>query len=120
MTVHVDQHGNVVQASRPAVIQNVTISGVTAQSAAFQTGSPTLTYNPDGTPATQANNTTHIRLISTTNCWVVFGANPTATSTTGMYLPALSPEYFWVVRGEKVAVIQDTAGGTLNISELAQ
>ena len=121
MTIKVDQHGLPVQASRPAVSQNVTIGASSTQSAVFQTGPITNTYNPDGTLNTNMpNNTTHIRVIANSNCWVAFGANPTATAGAGsILLSAYTPEYFWVQRGERVAVIQDTAAGTLNVAELA-
>lgn len=55
-----------------------------------------------------------VTLISTTNCWVKWGANPTAVAATAgnLYLPAGTP---WTVgnRIGKYAVIQDTAGGFL-------
>src|SRR5262245_13129205 len=121
MTIKVDQHGLVVQASRPALSQTLAIGAGSVQSAAFQTGSPLYTYNADGTVATQANNTTHIRLVSNAACWVSFGTNPTAVASgsASILLPAGVPEYFWVARGEKVAVIQDTGAGSLNIAEMA-
>lgn len=119
MTIKVDEHGLTVQASRPALSQTLTISGTTAPSAAFSVGTPNR-YNDDGTPANAKNNTTHIRLVSTTNCWVVFGTTPVAVASAvnALLLPAYTPEYFWVLPGEKVAAIQDTAGGVLNIVEL--
>ena len=120
MTVKVDQHGLNVQAARPALSQNIAYSTST-QSAAFQAGPPMNSYDPSGAPQTQPNNTTHVRLCATTDCWVSFGSNPTAAvgGATSILLPGLIPEYFWVVRGEKLAVIQNSAAGTLNIAELA-
>ena len=121
MTLKVDIHGQLVQASRPYSAQNVAIGAASAQSAAFsQNTTTTGTYNPDGTPVTVTNNTTHIRLVATAACWVAFGANPVAVASgaTSIYLPAFTPEYFWVNRGERVAVIQDAASGNLNIAEL--
>jgi len=123
MTVHMDQHGSVVQAARPALVQNITTSGSSQQSATFQQGNPTNTYNADGTVNTSVPNfTTHIRVIAQANCWIAFGANPTAAvgGAGCILIGAYTPEYFWVVRGERIAVIQDTAAGTLNIAELAQ
>jgi hypothetical protein len=59
--------------------------------------------------------------VSNTGCWVAFGAaGVVATVASGsIYLPANTPEYFWVVPGEIIAVIQDSAAGVLNIAELA-
>jgi hypothetical protein len=34
-----------------------------------------------------------------------------------MLLPGLTPEYFWVLPGEQVAVVQATAAGVLNVVE---
>ena len=124
MTVKRDQFGDVVQAARPALVQNITTSGSSQQSAAFQAGDPGYTYNQDGTVNQNVPSfTQHIRVVATSNCWIAFGANPTAAAGTGtasILLPAYTPEYFWVVKGEKLAVIQDASAGTLNIAELAQ
>lgn len=87
----------------PQTGQAVTITGTSAQSAAF------------------AASTKYIRLVSTTACWIQFGANPTATTTTpSILLAANVPEFFGVTPGQKVAGIQDAAGGKLSIAEGAQ
>jgi hypothetical protein len=41
-----------------------------------------------------------------------------ASGTSSIFLPAGVPEYFWVYPGEKVAVIQNAAAGSLNIAEM--
>lgn len=76
-------------AAEPGVDQTpVTLTGSTAPSAAFQT-------------------TTHVvRLFCGAGASFVFGATPTAT-TSGAPLAALTPEYFWVVPGQKVAFISN-------------
>jgi hypothetical protein len=56
-----------------------------------------------------------VRVVSTTDCHIAFGANPTATATS-MFLPAKVPEYFICSPTDKAAVIQDTAGGNLSIT----
>lgn len=88
-----------LQAARPGATQNVAVGATSTQSTAFGA-------------ATQ-----HVRLVSNTDCYIVFGGNPTAT-TSGVFLPAGVVEYFWVGGGEMVAVIQSTAAGTLNVAEL--
>jgi len=112
-----------VQASRPATTQNITTSGSSQQSAVFAQGPTGFNYNPDGTPTTQANNTTHIRVVCSQAAWIAFGSNPTAVvggaTGTSIFIPAGVPEYFYVNRGDRLAVIQDSASGTLNIAELA-
>jgi hypothetical protein len=121
MTLKVDIHGQLVQAARPYSAQNVAIGAASAPSAAFSSNTATVgTYAPDGTQYATANNTTHVRLVATSACWVAFGSNPVAVASgaSSIYLPAFTPEYFWVNKGEKVAVIQDAASGNLNIGEL--
>lgn len=89
------------QAIQPGESQNVTIAGASAPTTnAFQGG------------------TSIVRLVATSACYVKFGTAPVAT-TSDMYLPADTPEYFAVKEGAswKVAVIQASAGGTLNVTE---
>ena len=119
MTIKSDQHGFEVQAARPALSQNVAIGVASVQSLAFSTG-PVGSYavGPvSGVPITTPNNTLHVRLVATSDCYVAFGANPTAVVGTSMLIPAMTPEYFWVLPGEKLAVLQASAAGTLNITE---
>jgi hypothetical protein len=85
----------------PVASQNVSFTGTSAQSTAT------------------ALTTWQVRLIADSDCYIVIGANPTAT-TSGTWLPATSPEYFAVHPGDKVAVIQKSASGTLNLSEMSR
>jgi hypothetical protein len=80
----------------------VAVSAASAQSAVW----------PDGIRV--------VRLVSTTNCHINFGVNPTAAATdnNGIYLPAGVVEYFQVRGGERLAVIRDTADGSLNVAEM--
>jgi hypothetical protein len=64
-----------------------------------------------------SNATVVVRLISTSNCHVAFGSAPTAGAT-DMLLVANSPEYFKVNPADKVSVIQDSAAGTLYLTEM--
>ena len=83
----------------PTASQNVSFTGSSAQSSAV------------------AMTTWQVRLIADNDCYVAFGSNPTAT-TSGTWLPATSPEFFAVRPGDKIAVIQKSASGTLNVSEM--
>lgn len=67
-------------------------------------------------------NTFEIRVVSTTACHINIGQNPTAAASdnNGMYLPANVVEYFHVSPGQRLAVIQDAAGGTLCVSEMTR
>jgi hypothetical protein len=68
--------------------------------------------------AAVAFSTKAVRLFSTTDCRIAIGSGVTATATS-TFLPAGKPEVFLVTSGDVVAVIQASAAGTLNITELA-
>ena len=59
-----------------------------------------------------------VRLVATSACYVKFGTSPTADTTTSFMLAPNFPETFLVRAGESVSVIQVSASGTLNITEL--
>jgi hypothetical protein len=119
MTVQRDSGGSAVQAARPYLSQTVAIGAASAPSAAFATNPDQRTYVGTGV-AMPTNQTQHVRLVATSDCWISFGAAPTAVAsgTSSIFLPAGVPEYFWVYPGEKVAVIQNAAAGSLNIAEM--
>ena len=95
-----DYSGGSVPSLTLGASQDVTIGVASAASVAF------------------AGTTRIVRLVATSACRVLFGAAPTAVATS-TYLSAGVPEYFTAIGGEKVAVIQETAGGKLNITEIA-
>jgi len=119
MTIRKDRGGLAVQASRPFSTQNVTIGPTSNASTAFTVAASQPYPNAGGQMFNASQTTLHVRVVSSSNCWLAFGAAPTATMGAGStYLPANLPEYFFVNAGEKIAVIQDTVAGTLNIAEL--
>jgi hypothetical protein len=123
VTIKTDQHGLTVQASRPASSQTIAIGGASVQSAPFSTYSPQGSYADGpvkGVPITVPNNTLHVRVVGTADSWIAFGQNPiaAAASSACILLPAGVPEYFWVYPGERIAVIQSSAAGSLNIAEM--
>ena len=81
------------------------------------------TVSVTGTSAAVTNafgaGTTIIRLVSTTDCYLKFGATPTAVAT-DMLLPANVVEYFGATPGVKVAAIQRAAAGTLFVTEMSR
>ena len=90
---------------------------------------PQLSYTVavSGSSAQQANPFTFgidtVRLCSTTNCWVKLGITTvTADKTTSAYLPANVVQYFAVNPNgkESFAVLQDSAGGSLAITEMSR
>jgi len=119
MTVKVDTYGLTVQAAKPGSTQQLTIAGVSQVSAPCFIGS-VGTYVDDGVnigrPITP-NTTQHVRLCATSDCYIAIGPNPVAAVAGGLLLPAMSPEYFWVSPGDRIAVIQLSASGSLNIVE---
>lgn len=70
----------------------------------------TTTAMPPGTKA--------VRVISTTDCFieVTNNAGVTAVANTGLYLPALTPEYFICGVNAKVSAVQVSAGGSLYVT----
>ena len=92
----------------PGVSQKLTIGSSSVQSAAFQT------VNALGRA------TTWIRFITTSNCWISFGTNPTATALppNSFYFPTGLCDYHGVPPGAThLAVIQDSAAGVLHLLE---
>ena len=81
------------------------------------------TVSVSGTSAAVTNafgtSTTIIRLVSTTDCFIKFGATPTAVAT-DMLLPANVVEYFGATPGVKIAALQSTAAGTLYVTEMTK
>ena len=65
-----------------------------------------------------AAGTTVVRVVSTTDCHIIFAASPTATTSTA-YLPANQVEYFKALAGQKVAAIRANADGTLYVTEMS-
>lgn len=63
--------------------------------------------------------TTIVELFATTDCWVVFGANPTASVNDGssFFLAAGLFKCYGVQPGVKIAVMQDSTSGDLHIIE---
>lgn len=80
--------------------QAVAITGTSAQSVAIGAGVES------------------VRLVSTTDCFVIVGANPTAVADTSMFLPAYTVEYIKLQPGQKIAGIYLIASGTLYITEM--
>lgn len=96
-----DSDGHKVQIIYQGAPQNVAVSATHAEnSPAFDT------------------TTKIVRLVSTTNCWILFSKAGTAAATSnGSYLPAGVVEYWALVTGYTLSVIRATADGTLNITE---
>ena len=78
--------------------QKITFNATSAQSAAFNA------------------ETRIIQVCATAACRIAVGANPSATANS-LYIPANVPLYFGVRAGHKLAVIQESAGGTITIGE---
>lgn len=69
--------------------------------------------------AALGTNTNLVILTATSNCWIAYGAAPTAAKDTAgsFYLPANFPQDLAVTPGFKFAVIEDSAAGFLSIQE---
>lgn len=84
-------------------------------------GSQKVAYT--GTAGTITNavsaGTEVIRVCVSSAAYVAIGASPTAT-TSDCWMAANQCEYFLVKGGNKVSAIQDTAGGTLYVTEMVR
>ena len=93
----IDQMGNPVEAYKYATPENETISGSAATTAALTAGLYLITVNTD--------------------CYIVIGQAPTATSA-GLLLPAGTALPWILDEDDKVSVIQHTGGGTMSVMKL--
>ena len=62
---------------------------------------------------------TIVRLFSTVDAWVSFGANPTAAieGATSVFMPGGVVEYFEIKSDEKIAAIRNVGSGKLYVTE---
>jgi len=88
--------------SRPGTTQVVTVSGTSAR----------ITNALGG-------QTYQVRVVSTTACHVLVGDGNITATTSDAYLPANIPEYFTCSPGQKVAFIQNAAGGSAYVTEMS-
>lgn len=62
--------------------------------------------------------TNKVRVVVTSAAYIKIGKDPTAT-TSDVYMPADSPEYFTIRPGEKIAAVQVSTGGNLHVTEVS-
>ena len=96
-------------------------ANITWQSSSRQGVTQTVAYT--GTSATVTNvfgaQTRQIRLSSTSAChYKVVEAAGGAAAVTDSLLPINWVEYLTVTPGQKISAIQDTAAGTLSVTEM--
>lgn len=90
---------NSFQAMFQGVVSNVSYTATAGQSATF------------------GANTSLIRIVATSDCYYLIGANPTATTANGSFLPLGVIEFPAVLPGQKISVLQSSASGSLNITQ---
>jgi hypothetical protein len=117
-----DIHGHIVMSLSPSDVpgrvQNLAVGAAAVQSTGFIGVNPYSTSLDTGVVNPAIVGTTHIRLVSNVDCYVMItGAGFVLTASNGMLLPAGSPEYFPVDGTDFVYVIQSAVAGTLNIVE---
>lgn len=66
-----------------------------------------------------AAQTRQIRVAATSACRIAVGDGTPVATATDAYLPANQVEYIQVTPGQRIAVIQETAGGKLSVAEIA-
>jgi hypothetical protein len=73
-----------------------------------------------GVTAATGLNTTCVRVVSTTDCFIEISvAGTAALAASGTYLPALTPEYFSCQPSSKVSAIQVSTGGTIYVTPIS-
>lgn len=82
----------------------------TTQSAAY-TGTHAEITNGVGTE------TYIVRVVCTSDAFIKIDNSPTAT-TSDVFCPASTPEYFSITPGQKVSAVQSSASGTLYVTEI--
>lgn len=82
--------------------------------------SQAVSYDASVQSTAVSANVSVIRVVSTTDCHVLIGTNPTAT-TTSAFLPSGVVEYIGIKGGEKIAAIKQSGGtaGQLFVTECA-
>lgn len=87
------------QAIYPTTSQRLSVSSSSVQSNAVESG------------------TSIVEIFATTDCWVVFGASPTAVANDGysFFLPAGLFKYYGIQPGHKIAAIRSSSDGLLYI-----
>jgi hypothetical protein len=70
-----------------------------------------------GTTSAVSANAVAVRIVATTDCFIeISTAGTAAVADTGLYLPALVPEYFSCPPSAKVSAIQVSSGGTVYVT----
>lgn len=72
-----------------------------------------------GTTAAVGATTTKARVWSSSDCFILIGAAPTAT-TSEMPVAAGIPEYFDITPGQKVSFIRDAVSGVGYVTEMSK
>jgi hypothetical protein len=83
----------------------------THQSVAFSGTAGTIS-------STIGTGTFKARVVVTAAAYIKIDSSPTATSS-DVYMPADSPEYFSIRPGQKVSAIQVSSSGTLHVTEVS-
>ncbi len=68
------------------------------------------------TPITVGSGIYKVRILVTTDAYVRTDS-VTATSSNGVYMPGLTPEYVTVTPGQTITAVQVTTGGSLQVTE---
>ncbi len=68
------------------------------------------------TPIAVGSGVYKVRILVTTDAYVRTDS-VTASSTNGVYMPALTPEYVTVNPGQTITAVQVTTGGSLQVAE---
>ncbi len=92
-------NGNPIPAPTLSTTERVSISGAAAACAAQTT-------------------TSVVRVVSDTDCFILFGGGPVATVSKGALLPAKTAEYFTLRAGQKISFITASGSGYAYVTQV--
>jgi len=79
------------------------------QSAATQQ----IAYTGAAAPTTALTDERVFRVVTSTDAFIRIGASAVAVATTDMFVPAYTPEYFFVPKGYVISAIRSSTSGTM-------
>lgn len=98
-----DRYNHAIQALKPGTCQTVAYTGTAARTTNAMSG-----------------DTLVVRLVATTDCFVLIGTGSPTAATTDMFLPGGQVEYFRVDGKDtvKISAIRSVADGSLYVTEM--
>lgn len=72
-----------------------------------------IAYTGTAAPTTALTEERVFRVVTTSDAFLKIAASAVAVANADMFVPALTPEYFYVPKGYRISAIQSSAAGTM-------